>query len=546
MSYLVLARKWRPRTFAELVGQDHVRRALVNALKRDQLHHAYLFSGTRGVGKTTVARIFAKALNCEQGVSAEPCGECGSCTAIDAGRFFDLIEVDAASRTGVEDTRELLENVQYAPSQGRYKVYLIDEVHMFSNSSFNALLKTLEEPPPHVKFLFATTDAQKLPVTVVSRCLRFNLHRLTHDLLVEQMRKICAAEGLEAPDGALREIAVAAEGSMRDALSLLDQAIAFLGGALDQAGVREMLGTLSPQHAGALVQAVHQGDGSGVLAQVGEMAPQVADFGVILNDLINLLHQVAIRQLVPDAELPAGSDLSLVDSLAAQLEREEVQLYYQIAVAGRRDLPHLPDPRTAVEMTLLRMLAFRPAESGGSVDAKGGHGTAEAGGEAESAGHTAAQPGDTGSLRAAPAAVVPEQSSGQTGADWEHVVQGLPLAGMTRELAANTRLVERAPGRAILHLATAHQALLNDHTRQELSLALADAWGESVRLQFDIVSSGVEETPAVRRQAALDETLRAAGRSLAEEPVVKQLRKVLGGELDTSQVRLLESAERSE
>ena len=533
MSYLVLARKWRPRSFAELVGQDHVRRALVNALRRDQLHHAYLFSGTRGVGKTTVARIFAKALNCEQGVSAEPCGACGSCTAIDAGRFFDLIEVDAASRTGVDDTRELLENVQYAPSQGRYKVYLIDEVHMFSASSFNALLKTLEEPPPHVKFLFATTDAQKLPVTVVSRCLRFNLHRLTHDLLVEQMQRICAAEDIEAPTGALQEIAVAAEGSMRDALSLLDQAIAFLGGRLDQAGVREMLGTLAPQHAGALIQAVHDGEGADVLEQVREMAPRVSDFSMVLADLITLLHQVAIRQLVADAELPAGTDLALVDTLAGQLEPEAVQLYYQIAVAGRRDLPHLPDPRTAVEMTLLRMLAFRPAQAGEPPSSAG-----------ERAGTAAARspgaPAGGAASKSAPGAALDDE-----GPDWAQIVADLGLSGMAGELAVNTRLAEHGPGRATLLLAAGHQALLNDQTRQQLTQALERIWGEGLALQIDVTTAGVEQTPAVQKQAALDERLRQAGQSLAEEPAVQQLQELLGGELDTGRVRLLEPSEQA-
>ncbi len=301
MSYQVLARKWRPRNFHTLVGQEHVLRALVNALDNDRLHHAYLFTGTRGVGKTTIARIFAKSLNCEQGVSSNPCGVCSACTEIDEGRFIDLIEVDAASRTKVDETRELLENVQYAPSRGRYKVYLIDEVHMFSNHSFNALLKTLEEPPPHVKFLLATTDPQKLPVTILSRCLQFNLKRLPLQLITGHLTDVLTREGIEAETPALAELARAADGSMRDALSLLDQAIAFGGGAVREADVRSMLGSIERGQVYAILRALAQQDGAAVLAEVAQLAELVPDFSNVLAELLSLLQRVAVAQTVPDA-----------------------------------------------------------------------------------------------------------------------------------------------------------------------------------------------------------------------------------------------------
>ncbi len=372
MSYLVLARKWRPKRFAELVGQEHVVRALCNALDTGRVHHAFLFTGTRGVGKTTIARIFAKSLNCERGTSAEPCGECNSCRDIDAGRFIDLLEIDAASNTGVDDVREVIDNAQYMPSRGRVKVYLIDEVHMLSKSAFNALLKTLEEPPGHVKFLLATTDPQKLPVTVLSRCLQFNLKRLDELQIQGQVTKILAAEGIAAEPGAIRQLSKAADGSLRDGLSLLDQAIAYTGAssgtdeapgaALTDAGVATMLGTVDRMRIGAVLNALAAGDGAALLAEINALAEFSPDWGGVLDAMAEALHRIQVRQLVPSAEIDA--DGVEVDAIAAELRPEVVQLWYQMSLHGRRDLPLAPSPRAGFEMAALRMLAFRPSDGG--------------------------------------------------------------------------------------------------------------------------------------------------------------------------------------
>lgn len=369
MSYLVLARKWRPKKFAEVVGQQHVLRALINGLDQDRLHHAFLFAGTRGVGKTTLARIFAKSLNCEQGISSTPCGVCNSCVEVDNGRFVDLIEVDAASRTKVDDTRELLDNVQYAPSRGRYKVYLIDEVHMLSTSSFNALLKTLEEPPPHVKFLFATTDPQKLPVTILSRCLQFNLRRLDIKQIADHLAFILQQENIDFEAEALNQIAFAADGSMRDALSLLDQAIAFAGGKVTGEIVSQMLGSVSQQQLIQLLEAFATKDAKALLTHTDELASLGRDFVVVLDGLMTSLQRIATIQLIADSEsLDQQDDLAL-QNFANVFSAETVQLLYQIALHGKRDMPFAADPRSGFEMTLLRMLSFQPQ----AINASQGH-----------------------------------------------------------------------------------------------------------------------------------------------------------------------------
>ncbi len=349
-----------------MVGQTHVLKALINALDNQRLHHAYLFTGTRGVGKTTIARILAKCLNCETGVSSTPCGECSVCREIDEGRFVDLIEVDAASRTKVEDTRELLDNVQYSPTRGRYKVYLIDEVHMLSSHSFNALLKTLEEPPPHVKFLLATTDPQKLPVTILSRCLQFSLKNMPPERVVEHLTHVLGAENVPFEDDALWLLGRAADGSMRDAMSLTDQAIAFGEGKVLAADVRAMLGTLDHGQVYGVLQALLEGDARALLEAVRHLAEQGPDWGGVLAEILNVLHRVAIAQALPEAIDNGQGDRERVLALAQALPAEDVQFYYQMGLIGRRDLPLAPDPRSGFEMVLLRMLAFRPADADGA------------------------------------------------------------------------------------------------------------------------------------------------------------------------------------
>ncbi len=360
MSYQVLARKWRPHTFEQVVGQQHVLTALTNALDQGRLHHAYLLSGTRGVGKTTIARILAKSLNCEQGISSHPCGVCDTCREIDQGNFVDLLEIDAASRTKVEDTRELLDNVQYRPARGRFKVYLIDEVHMLSRHSFNALLKTLEEPPPYVKFLLATTDPQKLPITILSRCLQFHLKSLDQTQIAKQLEWVLDQEGQPFEPRALLALAKAADGSMRDALSLTDQALAHGNGSVRLDSVLTMLGTLDHRHLHQLLEAILRQDAPATMAKISEIATLGPDFDQLHAELEGLLHRIAMAQLLPASVQEQGADADALLQLAKAMSPEEVQLCYQIVLGGRKDLPWAPDGRTALEMTCLRMLAFSP------------------------------------------------------------------------------------------------------------------------------------------------------------------------------------------
>jgi DNA polymerase-3 subunit gamma/tau len=430
MNYLALARKWRPKTFSELVGQEHVVKALRNALDSGRVHHAFLFTGTRGVGKTTIARIFAKSLNCETGVRSDPCGVCGVCLDVDAGRFVDLIEIDAASRTKVDDTRELLEDVVYAPSRGRYKVFLIDEVHMLSGHSFNALLKTLEEPPEHVKFLLATTDPQKLPVTVLSRCLQFNLRRLSSEEIAGQMSYILAAEGIASDPAALALLALGADGSVRDGLSLLDQAIAHGGGRLDEAEVRAMLGTIDQDAVLRLLEALAAGDGPALYAAIESVAGFVADFAGVLGAVATALHRIQLRQLLPvQASSEESIDPVRLQALADAFAPEDVQLYYQMATQGSRDITLAPTQRIGLEMCLLRMLAFRPEPEG--APATGPQGTRES-----AAGNGTPTPQRTASATADSAAHYPRSNDAEGSTDAFPTPGAVPAshAGMRNEI----------------------------------------------------------------------------------------------------------------
>jgi DNA polymerase-3 subunit gamma/tau len=527
MSYIVLARKWRPKRFADMVGQEHVLRALTNSLDSGKIHHAFLFTGTRGVGKTTIARILAKSLNCERGVSSNPCGVCAACREIDEGRFVDLIEVDAASRTKVDDTRELLDNVQYAPSCGRYKVYLIDEVHMLSNHSFNALLKTLEEPPPHVKFLLATTDPQKLPVTVLSRCLQFSLKRLSSSLIAERMKLIATAEKLDFEPAALAHLARAADGSMRDGLSLLDQLIAFGGGALSEANTRAMLGTIDRGHVSRIVEALAREDGPGLLAQVAELDRDAPDYDRALADLAAFLQRIAIVQIVPDAaQEDEEFDAEVLARMSRSMRAEDVQLYYQIALAGRRDLSLAPDPRLGFEMTLLRMLAFRPAGAELVTPAAGGAArAAPARPQAEAAGSGTVLKG----AAAAPA-------TGAADSPWAQIVSRLELAGAARQLAHHCVFIARQGAVVRLALDPRNQLVRTPAQEEKLAQALSRYYGETVRLEFQAGGGGAE-TPAQAQRRGSEEEQAAARRAFEDEAGVQGLRERFGATVLPDTVR---------
>ena len=528
MSYIVLARKWRPKRFAEMVGQEHVLRALSNALDSGKVHHAFLFTGTRGVGKTTIARILAKSLNCETaGVSSNPCGLCAACREIDEGRFVDLIEVDAASRTKVDDTRELLDNVQYAPTRGRYKVYLIDEVHMLSHHSFNALLKTLEEPPPHVKFLLATTDPQKLPITVLSRCLQFSLKRLPAALIGARLKFIVEAEQLSFDPAALALLARAAEGSMRDGLSLLDQLIAFGGGDLNEANTRAMLGTIDRGHVGRIIDALARADGALLLDVVQELDRDAPDYDRALVELAAFLQRIAIVQIVPEAALQDEEfDSGELTRLAQAIAPEDVQLYYQIALGGRRDLAMAPEPRAGFEMSLLRMLAFRPD------------------------GAAATAPGQIRAMTAQPAAAPAAGSSAARDAangsgvslttidagNWPAVVDAAALSGMVRQLALNCVPACFENGVLALRLDQAAADRRTKPIEDKFVQALSKYFGRDIRVTFDTTQSTLA-TPARQRAVAEQDRVGRAAVAFEADPAVKGLRERFGADVDPSSVK---------
>ena len=543
MSYQVLARKWRPKRFAELVGQEHVVRALSNALDSDRMHHAFLFTGTRGVGKTTIARIFAKSLNCERGQSSTPCGECGACVDIDAGRFVDLLEIDAASNTGIDDVRDVIENAQYSPARGRFKVYLIDEVHMLSKPAFNALLKTLEEPPPHVKFLLATTDPQKLPVTVLSRCLKFNLKRLLPAQITGQMRHILDAEGIVFQADALAELARAADGSLRDGLSLLDQAIAYGAGSVRAADVRAMLGTIERGRVFALLDAVHVGDGAALLTEIDRLAEFSPDFAGVLDEVAAVLHRVQLKQLVSGYSAPDETDDAGIDALAAALAPEATQLYYQIAISGRRDLPLAPTPRAGFEMVLLRMLAFRPVVAGESsrqlpppAPPATGASKTPARAPASMQDRPAAAPTR---VPDPPAAVAPALIAAKPPADlsdWPALIEAAGLKGPVGQLALHASLIGIEGGVVRLALKPVHEHFSAPPLVAMMEQKLTALLGQPLKVRFEKVTGEIE-APAEIAERDRSTRQRAAEESLAGDPGVQSLLREFGGRLVSDSVK---------
>ena len=569
MTYQVLARKWRPSRFQDLVGQEHVLRALVHGLDQDRLHQAFLFTGTRGVGKTTIGRILARCLSCEQGISSSPCGECDSCREIQDGRFVDLIEIDAASQTRVEDMRELLDNVQYAPTRGRFRIYLIDEVHMLSSHSFNALLKTLEEPPDHVKFLLATTDPQKLPVTILSRCLQFNLKRLGPELIVSHLEHILVQEGIEYENSALWLLGRAADGSMRDALSLTDQAVAFSGGRLESESVSRMLGTLDRADIFRMLDALVQRDGQALLREVNRIAEYAPDYSAVLADMLDVFHRISLEQAIPGSNDNSQGDREQVRTLAGQLSAEDAQLFYQTALTARRDLAITPDARMGFEMALLRMLAFRPEpvatppqggrpESGPALETSGADSAESAPApepepepqpEPEPDPEPAPEPvpepeppipedeadrnaGDASletATEAAPASEPTVEPADPPGFDWCRDFDQLPLQGMPATLAANAACHEEE-GAWVLTLAPGHYQLLHERHQQRIREAVGAVVGSSVTLVFREGEPG-GGTPEGHRQAQMEEAQANAVSAIHGDPVVQQIVERFGGQV---------------
>lgn len=576
MSYQVLARKWRPRDFTQVVGQTHVLRALVNALDSQRLHHAYLFSGTRGVGKTSLARVFAKALNCERGVSSQPCGVCSACVEVDEGRFVDLIEVDAASRTRVDETRDLLDNVQYAPTRGRYKVYLIDEVHMFSNHSFNALLKTLEEPPPHVKFLLATTDPKRLPVTILSRCLQFNLKRLSAEQLLLQLKSIAEKEQLPLIEEGLALIAEAADGSVRDALSLLDQAIAYTGGTLSAAEIATMLGTVGADRVTALLRALAHGAGAEVIGVAREVSEFSPDYSQVFSEILSMLRRVAVYQVLGDESAALGETATVIE-LAGLMSPEDCQLYYQIGLLARRDLSLAPDLQIGFEMALLRMLAFRPQTSDAtpvapatprpvrhtagspastarqtlvpdasavrkaavpsakalpSAPVAGSGAAFQAAAPNPSAAREAAVPNISAAPVAAPPSIPPLSLSPGTTLDWNQIVAALETTPLVRELARHCAL-RGFDGRVVdLVIAPQYGNLRSDRQLKGLEKAVRDQLQADIVVRLTVGEATDLLSPARQLSVAEAARLAAAERHLEQDATVQALKSEFGAVIE--------------
>ncbi len=534
MSYQVLARKWRPRNFTEMVGQEPILRMLMNALDSQRLHHAYLFTGTRGVGKTTLARILAKCLNCETGVTSQPCEKCSICLSINAGKFLDLIEIDAASRTKVEDTREILDNVQYSPTQGRYKIYLIDEVHMLSNHSFNALLKTLEEPPAHVKFLLATTDPKRLPVTILSRCLQFNLKRVPPEQITQHLQLLCTTENILFENPALDLIAKAADGSMRDALSLLDQTIAYCGANITLAETHTMLGSIEKDVIYRLLTAIAENKGKTLLDEITTLAENAPDFSQVLEEILSVLHQINIKQIIPESTHSEEQ----INLLAKSMLAEDVQLYYQIALIGRKDLAIANNPQQGFEMTMLRMLAFKPMIT-------------EAHSPQNIASALAAAPQNTTKSNM-PQNTVTQQKSIPTphashsatpiaNLNWITLLSKLELSGMAYALASNCTLQSLDDKQIKLALTPQHAAMLNAKLIERIENSINHYLNKSLKLEIKLTTTETQ-TPAQQKQQLNDEKHQAATQAITNDTQVKKMLDLFDATLDINSIKSIDSA----
>lgn len=537
----VLARKWRPKNFAQLAGQEHVVQALSNALTQNRLHHAYLFTGTRGVGKTTIARIFAKSLNCLSGITATPCGTCSACTEIDSGRFVDLIELDAASNTQVDNMRELLESALYAPTSGRFKVYIIDEVHMLSKSAFNAMLKTLEEPPAHVKFILATTDPQKIPVTVLSRCLQFNLKQLPPALILTHLQYVLEQESIPFEIGALTLVARAAQGSMRDALSLMDQAIAYSDSKVEEATVRNMLGAIDQSYLFNLLQNLLARDGAGLLRIADDMTLRSMDFEAALQELATLLHRIALAQTVPQAIPDDEPERVRLMQLAQQIGPEDIQLFYQIAIHGRNEIDLAPDEYAGFTMTLLRMLAFMPAGQERQTTPAPRAAMASVTTPAAVAVPVAQAPAAQYSVAESapsPASPVPV-ATGHL--DWNALLGQLNVQGMARELAKNCVLESFTEGKISLSLAPQHKQFLTNKIAQEkLQAALIDYFAQPVRLSLSVGAPSSAATPAAVEQQEKQARQQVAAEAIEQDPFVREAQEQLDAQIVTSSIKFIQ------
>jgi DNA polymerase-3 subunit gamma/tau len=529
MSYQVLARKWRPKSFAAMVGQEHVVRALTHAIERNRLHHAYLFTGTRGVGKTTLARILAKALNCDTGITATPCGTCSACSEIDAGRFVDYIEMDAASNRGVDEMTQLLEKAAYTPSRGRFKVYVIDEVHQLTGHAFNAMLKTLEEPPEHVKFILATTDPQKIPVTVLSRCLQFNLKQVSQPAIAGQLARVLDAEQVPFEAPAVKLLARAAAGSLRDALSLLDQAIAHGAGKVEEEGVRAMLGTVGDDHLYELLDALRGGDVAAMLAVAEAMDMRSLSFDSALQGLATLLHRVALVQFAPQG-IADDAERARLFPYAETMDPEFLQLAYQIAIQGRADLPLAPDEAAGFTMTLLRLAAFRP-----ETPAAAGEPARQSAPAPSRAVRTAAPAAEP--VAATPPSAAPRPVPSE-GLDWRELIVRLKLGGMVRELAQHCEWLGTADGVARLRLAPAHRALATRVAQEKLENELARHFGQPLKLQLDLDEPG-GATPAQQLRSEQQERHNQAVQALEQDGFVRDMIDLFDASLNESSIKPL-------